>query len=88
MAGKAMPAYGLQRCADIADEAARNQSQRRRQERAGDAIATHFHLIANTAATAARGTSTAHEPMTAIAAATAHKFETRCSISTTSFDCE
>ncbi len=85
MAGNAMPACGPERCADIADEAARNQRQRRRQERAGDAIAAHFHLIANTAATAARGTSTAHEPMTA---ATAHRIETRCSISTTSFDCE
>ena len=53
MAGKPMPAYGPQRCADIADKTARNQRQRRHQEHAGDAIATHFQLIANTAATAA-----------------------------------
>ncbi len=43
--------------------------------------------VAKTAATAARGTA-AHEPMTAIAVATAHRIDTRCSISRTSFDCE
>jgi len=58
MAGKAMPAYGPQRFADIADETARNQRQRHRQERAGDVIAAHLLLSAKTAATAARGTST------------------------------
>ena len=43
----------------------------RRQERAGTAAADHFQLIAKTAATAARGTTAAHEPIAAIAAATA-----------------
>ena len=35
----------------------------RRQERAGTAAADHFQLIAKTAATAARGTTAAHEPI-------------------------
>ena len=68
MAGKAISAYGPRRCADIADEAAQNLRQRRRQERAGDVIAAHLRLIAKTAAAAASGTSTAHEPKTAIGA--------------------
>lgn len=74
--------------ADIADEATRNPMGPRHQERAGEATSAHFQLIANMAATAARGTTAAHEPMTAIAAETAQRIETRCSISPTSFDCE
>jgi len=56
--------------------------------RAAASIAAHFRLIARTAAIPASGTTTVHEPMTAIAVATAHKIETRCSISPTSFDWE
>ena len=37
---------------------------------------------------AASGTIVAHEPMTAVVVATAHRIETRCSIMPTSFDCE
>ena len=58
------------------------------QARAGDAIAAHFRLSAKTAAIAARGTNVAHEPITAVVVATAHRIETRCSIMPTSFDCE
>ena len=34
----------------------------------------------------ASGTSVAHEPITAVVVATAHRIETRCSITPTSFD--
>ena len=56
--------------------------------RAAASIAAHFRLIARTGAIAASGTTTVDEPMTAIAVATAHKIETRCSIRPTSFDWE
>jgi hypothetical protein len=59
-----------------------------RQARAGVAIAAHFRLSAKTAAIAARGTNVAHEPITAVVVATAHRIETRCSIMPTSLDCE
>ena len=62
------------------------RSPRPSQPRAG--AAAHFRLSARTAATAARGTKVAHEPITAVVVATAHRIETRCSIMPTSFDCE
>ena len=52
------------------------------------ATAAHFQLSARTPATAARGTTVAHEPITAAAVAIAHRIETRCSIMPTSFDWE
>src|ERR1700722_20204816 len=58
------------------------------QARAGAAAAAHFRLSAKTAAIAARGSTVAHEPITAVVVATAHRTETRCSIMPTSFDCE
>jgi hypothetical protein len=56
--------------------------------RADVAVAAHLRLIAKTPATAASGTTVAHEPITAVVVATAHRIETRCSIMPTSFDCE
>src|ERR1700733_1751396 len=56
--------------------------------RAGGGAAAHFRLSARTATTAARGTTVAHEPITAVVVAIAHRIETRCSIMPTSFDCE
>ncbi len=54
----------------------------------GAGVAAHLRLSARTAATAARGTNVAHEPITAVVVAIAHRIETRCSIMPTSFDWE
>ena len=47
-----------------------------------------LQMPARTPAMAASGTTVAHEPMTAVVVATAHRIETRCSIMPTSFDWE
>ena len=53
--------------------ATRDPMRPRRQEGTGETTAAHFRLIAKTSATAARGTTAAQEPLTAIAAETAEK---------------
>ncbi len=59
-----------------------------RHARTADGWGAHFRLSASTAAMAASGTTVAHEPITAVVVAIAHRIETRCSIMPTSFDCE